>query len=240
MGTCRVMAQPADVTFETEEAPAAAREPATAKRPSADGAAPAAKRERRRRASSIGATPATGRPASKAPGAPEANGPAPATPAGGRQAARIASLEAELARVGRERDELRRRADAAESRADAGSSRAALARAREERDEAYAQRDEVLLALRALERRVRSELAREDRSRDGDGDGARARTAGPDEPLGVRRIPAARAVMAELLPPAPRQRIGLSRFDLWIMRVLGTVAGGCFILLLVSLLRVAG
>jgi hypothetical protein len=51
-------------------------------------------------------------------------------------------------------------------------------------------------------------------------------------------MPAARTVMAELQPPRPASKLPLTLFDLWVMRVLGTVVAGCFILLLVSLLRV--
>jgi hypothetical protein len=52
-------------------------------------------------------------------------------------------------------------------------------------------------------------------------------------------MPAARTVMAELQRPVkPGAKLPFSAIDLWVIRVLGTVAGGCFILLLVSILRV--
>jgi hypothetical protein len=108
-------------------------------------------------------------------------------------------------------------------------------RARAERDEANAQRDEVLLAYRALQRHVQTERADLDRglaADDAPGDAA------PDEPLGVRRMPAARTVMAELQRPPPASKFGVSRFDIWVIRVLGSVAAACFILLLVSIVRV--
>ena len=54
----------------------------------------------------------------------------------------------------------------------------------------------------------------------------------------VRTLPAARTVMSELQHPRREQKLVLSQFDLWIIRVLGTVAAGCFILLLFSILRV--
>jgi hypothetical protein len=61
---------------------------------------------------------------------------------------------------------------------------------------------------------------------------------GGDEPLGVRKMPAARTVMAELQRPAPASKFVVSKFDVWVIRVLGSVAAACFILLLVSIVRV--
>ena len=54
----------------------------------------------------------------------------------------------------------------------------------------------------------------------------------------MRSIPAARTVMPELQDPRREAKLLLSPFDLWVIRVLGTVAACCFILLLVSILRV--
>ncbi|MFP5361374.1 MAG: hypothetical protein ACLGI5_01435 [Thermoleophilia bacterium] len=111
----------------------------------------------------------------------------------------------------------------------------ALATAQAQRDEANAQRDEVLLAYRGLQRHVKAERVQEERARAGEpGAGA-----DPDQPIGVRTMPAARTVMAELQRPTkPASRLPFSAFDLWVIRVLGTVAGACFILLLVSIMRV--
>lgn len=114
---------------------------------------------------------------------------------------------------------------------------AALVKAKRERDEANAQRDEVLLAYRTLQRQMRAERAQEDRER-GDGEADSGEPGGPEEPIGVRSIPAARTVMPELQDPRRESKLLLSPFDLWVMRVLGTVAACCFILLLVSILRV--
>jgi hypothetical protein len=108
-------------------------------------------------------------------------------------------------------------------------------RARAERDEANAQRDEVLLAYRALQRHVQTERAELHRAESG---GDPAADAAGDRPLGVRKMPAARTVMAELQRRAPAPRLVVSRFDIWVFRVLGSVAAACFILLLVSILRV--
>ena len=110
---------------------------------------------------------------------------------------------------------------------------AALERARSERDEAHAQRDEVLLAYRALQRHVHSERADSDRAEHpGGGD------IDFDEPLGVRTMPAARTIMAELQRPKPSSRFVVSQFDVWVVRVLGSVAAGCFIMLLIAIMRV--
>jgi hypothetical protein len=108
-----------------------------------------------------------------------------------------------------------------------------LAAARAQRDEANSQRDEVLLAYRALQRHMQTERAQDDRAR-----GDEPREGGSDDPIGVRTMPAARTVMAELQRPRPARKLPMTLFDVWMFRVLGSVAAGCFILLLVSLLRV--
>jgi hypothetical protein len=122
---------------------------------------------------------------------------------------------------------------------------ARLAKAIADRDEAKAQRDEVLLAYRALQRQFVSEPADADREQDSETsepgienepDGATE--ADPKTPLGVRTVPAARSVLAELQRTKPESKMLLSQFDLWVMRVLGTVAALCFISLLVMILRV--
>jgi len=111
---------------------------------------------------------------------------------------------------------------------------ASLAGARAERDEAHSQRDEVLLAYRALQRHVHSERADLDRAADGED----ADDTDFDRPLGVRTMPAARTIMAELQRPKPSSRFVVSQFDVWVVRVLGSVAAGCFILLLIAIIRV--
>ena len=120
-------------------------------------------------------------------------------------------------------------AEAAERQA---AAEAALDRARAERDEAHAQRDEVLLAYRALQRHIHSERAEVDRAEHPDDD------IDFDEPLGVRTMPAARTIMAELQRPKPSSKYVVSQFDVWVVRVLGSVAAGCFILLLIAIIRV--
>lgn len=112
----------------------------------------------------------------------------------------------------------------------------ALARAHSEREEAQSQRDEVLLAYRALQRHVQSERAGIDRAENPDRDPVAGTDL--DEPLGVRTMPAARTIMAELQRPKPSSKFVISQFDVWVVRVLGSVAAVCFILLLVAIMRV--
>ena len=96
-----------------------------------------------------------------------------------------------------------------------------------ERDEARAQRDEVLLAHRALERQLPAWRATDEPVPD----------AAPDEPSGVRSIPAARTVAAHLHRAASAGKPRVSQGDLWAIRFFGSVASICFILLLVMILR---
>lgn len=200
-------------------------------------------------------------PALAGPPAPAQPVPAPRSP----DAERAARLEDELHAVERERDAVLRDRDRALGQlAEAVAAREAavrtrsrmelvhdaalaqreraeaeLAAARAQRDEANAQRDEVLLAYRGLQRHVQSERAQEDRAQ-GDAPAGDRAGADDDEPIGVRTMPAARTVMAELQRPVKPvgSKLPFSMFDLWVIRVLGTVAAGCFILLLVSILRV--
>ena len=118
----------------------------------------------------------------------------------------------------------------------------ALARANAERQEAVAQRDESLLAFRTLQRQLLAERAGADRTarRAPDEDGAPDDDSETDEALGVRTVPAVRPVMAELqYPPRPAKR-RLAKFDMFVVRVIGLAAAGCFLLLLVSILRAVG
>ena len=106
-----------------------------------------------------------------------------------------------------------------------------------QREEARAQRDEVLLAHNALQQHVNAQLA--DRER-GQPVVPRAEPepkadADPDQPIGVRTIPAARLIAGDLHRPEPG--LGPSKYDMWAMRVLGTTAAVCFVLLLVMILR---
>lgn len=180
-------------------------------------------------------------------------------------AERLARLEDELDGVTRERDAAQRDRDRALAQLDEAvaareaavrtrtrmelthaeavgarqAAEAALDAAHAQRDEANSQRDEVLLAYTGLQRHVKTERAHDDRAHD---DRARAgepdADADPEAPIGVRTMPAARTVMAELQRPKPIGKLPFSMFDLWVMRVLGTVAAVCFILLLLSIMRV--
>ena len=187
--------------------------------------------------------------------------PVALSPAPDLEPARIAALEGELdeldrVRLAAERDRDRALAQLAEAVADREAAlrtrarmelahdealrareaaEAALAAAKAQRDEANAQRDEVLLAYRALQRQIKKERVQEDRAR---ADAPDPEQAGGDEPIGVRRMPAARTIMAELQRPKPATKLPFSSFDLWVVRIFASVAGACFILLLVSILRV--
>ena len=143
--------------------------------------------------------------------------------------------EAIAAREAAVRTRARMEVAQAEALAARDAAEAAVAGARAQRDEANSQRDEVLLAYRALQRHVQSERAHDDRAGEPPAEGAGGDR---EEPIGVRTMPAARTVMAELQRPQPARKLPFSVFDLWVARVLGTVAAGCFILLLISILRV--
>jgi hypothetical protein len=58
-----------------------------------------------------------------------------------------------------------------------------------------------------------------------------------DEPIGVRVIPAARVIAAHLHRAQRVRERGVTEFDLWVVRILGTVAALCFITLLVMILK---
>ena len=62
--------------------------------------------------------------------------------------------------------------------------------------------------------------------------------AGPDEPIGVRTIPAARTVAADLDRTRRPPGRDVSPADLWAIRIFGSIAAVCFITLLAMILRV--
>lgn len=131
------------------------------------------------------------------------------------------------ARMEAQRDEARE--DAAAARAERDD---ALARLTEMR----AHLDQVLLANRELQQQLKAKLAEAEPEPPG---AIAARNRSEDdaeEPLGVRAIPVARAVSPELQRAQRARDIGASSFDVWAIRVLGTVAAICFILLLVMFL----
>ena len=118
-----------------------------------------------------------------------------------------------------------------------------------ERDEARRQRDEVLLAHKALQRQLKGEWAKADKTRRVRGSQADAQpdaeappgevptmpAADDDEPLGVRVIPATRTIAPHLHRGERMRDHGITSFDLWAIRVLGSVAAVCFIALLIVL-----
>jgi hypothetical protein len=148
-----------------------------------------------------------------------------------------------------QRDEALAALRTAEAERDAaGAERDAAARQRDEmtrqRDEVRAQRDDALLAQRALQRRIDEELADRDRARRHEE--RRAERAAPpeppapdgDRPIGVRTVPAARSLSAGLdSAHADRGRGMLTKADVLAIRLLGTIAAVCFVLLLLTLLR---
>lgn len=116
--------------------------------------------------------------------------------------------------------------------------------AREQRDQLRAQRDETLRAHRSLENLLAAERAGRDRDR-----GPAPAPAPPvpaahadddefvdDTPLGIRAVPAASAVPADLLSARPAPRAPLGDFDRWALRVLAIATASCFLLLLLNLL----
>jgi hypothetical protein len=110
------------------------------------------------------------------------------------------------------------------------------------------QRDEVLLAHRALQDQRRAEFAEAQRQAPAPADPPTQPFAAPaaqvetdareaERPSGVRVIPAARDVAAHLHRAHREQGSGVTQFDLWVMRILGTVAALAFIALLVMILK---
>ena len=112
-----------------------------------------------------------------------------------------------------------------------------------QRDEARTQRDDALLAHGVLQRQIDAFRAQELRT---ESEPAPPRTAtkrrrrpdpAKDEPIGVRIVPAARSMAGDLYRRTGTGPFAASKFDLWAIRALGTVAAVCFILLLVMVLR---
>lgn len=64
-----------------------------------------------------------------------------------------------------------------------------------------------------------------------------AADADPDSPIGVRTIPAARAVAGSLHRSQRERTAGVTRYDMWAIRILGSVAALAFISLLVMILK---
>jgi hypothetical protein len=152
-----------------------------------------------------------------------------------------------------QRDEALAVREAAEARRDE-----ALA----ERDETRRQRDELLLAHQALQSQLKHEWAREsvesepgperalapepaaghERTQSLRAGGAvepsrRRRGLPGEEPIGVRTIPAARTVAASLHRSKREREHTVTAYDMWAVRILGTVAALAFISLLVMILK---
>ncbi|MBA2348179.1 MAG: hypothetical protein H0V81_07780, partial [Solirubrobacterales bacterium] len=108
------------------------------------------------------------------------------------------------------------------------------------------QRDDALVAHRALQRRVDGLLATESAT-----DPAPATTghvaaapddgepaADPETPIGIRALPSAAGLAPGLHRAERPVRASPSRLDLWAIRTVGAITAGCFLLLLLLLLRV--
>jgi hypothetical protein len=155
-------------------------------------------------------------------------------------------------RMERQRDAALAASHAAEARRDE-----ALA----ERDEVRMQRDELLLAHQALQAQLKhewgqaapaSQQAAEDvparrsgtedageplRAADADEPTRPLRGSSREQPLGVRTIPAARTVAASLHRSRREREHVVTRYDMWAVRILGTVAAVAFISLLLMILK---
>jgi len=123
------------------------------------------------------------------------------------------------------------------------------------RDEARAQRDDVLLAHRTLQRQLKGRWAQAEREQAAPlqpaGAAVPQAAAEPpaaqerfspaerqaEQPIGVRVIPAARTVAAQLHRAQRELGHGVTRYDMWVVRILGTVAAVSFIALLVMILK---
>lgn len=128
-------------------------------------------------------------------------------------------------------EEERRARQAAEARRDEALRQA---------DDVRRQRDELHVAYRALEARLQQQAAREappPRAAAEPREEAEMPAGEPEEPLGVRTLPAVTPELPSLVGPGAR-RARFTELDLWAFRFFGGVAAVCFILLLVSLLRV--
>jgi hypothetical protein len=168
------------------------------------------------------------------------------------------SLEARLTAAERERDDAVRARTRAEAerdaaRADAVAARAEAAEADAERTRIRGHRDEVLAAHDALDRRVIELQAHlHDADHAGEPPPRDTQTAPTIEtapatendsdaaeqaPIGVRRIPAVRATAESLLSPKVERHM-VTEFDVWAIRILGSVTALCFIVLLFMLARV--
>ena len=135
----------------------------------------------------------------------------------------------------------RRRMEQARDEADTARQQAEI-----ERDEALAKHaevsahlDGVLVAQRSLQQQLNAQVARDANLKiePPEGSDPILKDEDPERPIGVREIPAGR-VLAPTLHRAQRARdVGASSFDIWAIRILGTFAAVCFILLLVMFLK---
>ncbi len=137
--------------------------------------------------------------------------------------------------------------DAARLVADRDAAGAALQEAERERDDAIRRsalardaRDETLVAYRALERRLRvgdQDAESAEQPEDVPDIPSRAeQPGGQDEPLGVIAVPAARDLAVDVHHVDRLSERPVTAFDLWAVRLLGSVAACCFLGLMLLLL----
>lgn len=134
-------------------------------------------------------------------------------------------------RMEAQRDEALAQRDAAQAQREQAAS---------ERDEARSQRDEILLAYRTLEQQLKSDRASSQRAQPPEGPRERPVGSGAsrtEAPSGVRVVPGARKVAAHLHRGERERERGVTKYDMWMIRILGSVAALAFISLLVMILK---
>ena len=139
----------------------------------------------------------------------------------------------------------------AEALAQSATAQAQRDEAIAERDEARRQRDEVLLAHASLQEQLKGEWASSERAqpRPAQDEPPTAvlapqppqrhadTRASSEQPSGVRVIPATRTVAAHLHRAQRDRDGGVTSYDMWVIRILGSVAAVAFISLLVMILK---
>ena len=127
-----------------------------------------------------------------------------------------------------------------------------------ERDEARRQRDEVVMAHDSLRAQLTSEWAQVERTQPQPAQSPRrrpqpqprrsaptpqpapppaARIDQPDAPSGVRVVPATRTIAGPLHRARRDRESGVTKWDMWAIRVFGSLAALSFIALLVMILK---
>jgi hypothetical protein len=163
-----------------------------------------------------------------------------------RALAQLAEAVGDREAAVRARRRMEAQRDEAVAEREAAEARRAAAIA--ERDELRRQRDEVVMAHESLRAQLTTGLAQAERTPavadarprpavEAQTPAREAPAASADAPSGVRRIPAARSIAGEL-HRARRERQGaVTKWDMWAIRVFGSLAALSFITLLVMILK---